>query len=192
MAFPLVEGLIKLEGPINRSRLQNTPFSLPVGFPTDRYAAKWEQKGNAVVESQQPQYIESIGAQAEGWQIYKTLKNPRQTLTEEQLSKLSPKDQLAYKGYVPEWEICERVIRSGTLVLMFRPLALQKALNIVYANQSRTMVGGEIDGDVTPSDPGIMTNRDLRRHFKADGEEDTGYLKPTPIARPTEAAELVV
>lgn len=190
MAIPLVEGLTRIEGPIDKKRLQGTPFALPAGFPTDKYAAMWQQKGNAVAESQLPTYIESIGAQAEGWQVYKVLKNTKPILSDN-----ATKEEIeAHKKWVPVWEPVERILKSGALVLMFRPLALQNALNQIYANQSREMTGGEIDGNSRPSDPGVLTNRDLREHFRNDREADeaTGYLKPNPIARPTEAATLVV
>lgn len=196
MGLPVIEGLTALAGPIDRSRLQNTIFSLPVGFDTNKYAAKWEEKGNPVSEAQQPTFIESIGAQADGWQIYKVLKNPRKTLSKDALEALTPKEKTEYAAYKPEYEVVERVTRKSVLILMFRPKVLQQALNIVYANQSRALVGGEVEGDGTSvnegGDQGILTNKDLERHYKGERGEHDGYLPQTPISRPTEAAEIVV
>lgn len=189
-----IEGLTVIEGPIRRDRMEGTVFALPPGFPTDKYSARWEIKGHAVNEAMQPTAIESIGAMADGWQIYKILKNPKKKLTPEQFKALSKKDQEDYSENVPEFETFERTLGNKVLVLMFRPKALQQALNIAYANQSRILVGEEVDGNknsVSDDHQGILTNRDLKRFGINEGDEQ-GYLKTTPIARPTEAATLVV
>lgn len=198
MAIPIIEGLTALEGPVRRDRLQNTQFSLPPSFDTSKFAAKWEEKGNAVTEAQQPQYIESVSAMADGWQIYKEVKNPREiVLSATEVESLSPKEKLSYQSWKPEYGPVERATKKCLLILMFRPKALQKVLNIVYANQSRALVGGEVEGDTKSSDEGgdqgILTNRDLRRFYKNEGDEQDGYLPQTPLpTRVQEATQLVV
>lgn len=190
----LVEGLTPIDGPIKRNRMQGTVFSLPTSFDVNKYAAKWEVKGHAVNEAMQSTTIESIAAVADGWQIYKVLKNPRRALSAKEIQALSLKEKDEYNSYIPEYETVERTLGKMVVVLMFRPLVLQKALNQVYANQSRSRVGEEVDGDNRLSDDtGILTNKDLNRFgINERDEESTGYLKTTPIARPTEATTLVV
>lgn len=177
----IIEGLTRIEGPSSgRDRMAGSKFALVPGFDSNRYASAWIEEGPQVQEAMQEVYLESEGVKAQGWQVHKIAK----------LGK-DPKDK-------PEMVPCTRAIGKAVYVLMFRPKQLQRALNILYANQSRKLVQQELKGETAAAnesgDPGIITNADLSRFSKETTDEDGApYLKTTPLTgarNPQEATEL--
>lgn len=167
----MIEGLTILEGPTAGNPLVGSRFVLPSSFDGQKYASKWVEDGPEIEEARQEQIIPSAGVKALGWEVYKE-GDKRQPVA--------------------------RVVGKRKFVLMFRPKQLQKAINSIYADESRNRVNSEILGDTSvaktemSSDPGILTNKDLQRVSRSHGED-----APSPIPKsggfvtnPNEASEL--
>lgn len=191
MTLPQVAGLTSLEGPAN-ARMSGSKFALPPSFDATKWASKWVEQGPNVIEAQQPQVLDFANCQADGWAVFKSLKVGDKS--EADLADAKPGDKpKAGPNMVPY----TRAVGKTVYVLLFRPKALQQAVNILYANQSRDMVGREVMGESSAAnisgDHGILTNQDLKRFGKNFGDEaPQGYLPKTdPSARkPAEATEL--
>lgn len=183
-----IEGLTELSAGIAQNPLAGSKFALPPGFDASRFASMWAEEGPNVIEMQQPTVLVSAGVQAAGWQVYKQLKNPANAKKEDELPlENRPK---------PTMERVVRVVGKTTFVLMFRPKALQQAVNVIHANESRSMVSREVHGETNAAneanDRGILTSADMARNKRVFREEDgEGYLKTTPLsATPEQAVEL--
>lgn len=165
----LIEGLTALDPKgSHQGRMAGSKFVLPPNFDANKFASKWEEKGPAVIEAAQEQILESANCKADGWQVYKDISN-----------KNAP---------------YERVIGKKTFVLLFRPRLLQKAVNAIYADESRRLVNLEVAGETNAvnvaGDPGILTNADLRRFGKhLEPDEGASYLPPNAGGQPTRLQE---
>ncbi len=183
-----IEGLTALEGGIHANPLAGSKFALPPSFDTNRWASKWVEQGPNVIEAQQPTALVSAGVSAAGWQVYKQVK-ARKAGQEGELPLEGEKKRV-------ETEMVTRAVGKSVFVLMFRPKQLQQVVNIIHANESRTIVAREVEGDTNASnvnnDQGILTARDMARNKKVTREEDgDGYLKTTPLSvKPEQAVEL--
>jgi hypothetical protein len=170
-----VPGLVALSQDERSAVFSGGQFALPAGFDSTKYASRWVLDGPSVEEAKQDEVLSFAGVKAAGWQVYKVLKAP----TEEEVEKAKKES----KNLTPRTVPCLRAVGRNTYVLMFRPKELQKAVNQIYANQSRAMVNAEVDGETSAAnvsdDPGILTNADMRRfdgRFQ-DAENVGGYLK---------------
>lgn len=186
----MIEGLTALEGPA-RGNLSSHKFSLPANFPSDKYASKWVEDGPEVQEAQQKQVIAQANVAADGWQVYRMIA-PVKIMDDESQEK-EPK-----KG-PPKLIACTRVAGKKVYVLMYRPKALQKAVNDIYANQSRILVNQEVNGEksaVSEGDPGILTNADLQKFNRHLGQDEgEQYLPPNAGSSPTQlqtAADIAI
>jgi hypothetical protein len=192
MNIPQVEGLTALAGPAN-VRMTGSKFSLPPSFDSTKFASKWEEQGPRVIEAQQPQVLAFANCSADGWQVFKVLK----VGTGEPADPAEAKPGDLEQKRLPQMVPYTRAVGKAVYILMYRPKALQEAVNVLYANQSREIVGREVMGESAAAnqsgDPGILTNEDLRKFGKDFSDEmPTGYLpKAVPSARkPAEAVEL--
>lgn len=184
-----IEGLTALDSGTQYNPLAGSKFALPPGFDTKRWASKWVEEGPQVTEAQQPTILQSAGVQAAGWQVYKQAKFPTPTPKKEGDPELNLDDT---KRKVPILEKVTRAAGKVIYVLMVRPKQLQQVVNVIHANESRTLVSREVAGETNASnvnnDHGIVT----ATNKKVFREEDTeGYLKTTPLNQtPTQAVEL--
>lgn len=153
-----VEGLTTLEASERKAVLSGGRFALPPGFPSEM-SSMWKEEGPGVIEAQQEEVLQFAGVKAAGWTVFKHLVNNKQ-------------------------EPYKRSIGKTTYVLLMRPRALQQAVNQIYANQSRTITNGEVEGDSTAvnanSDPGILSNSDIKQFDRLTRDQENaggGYLK---------------
>lgn len=183
-----IEGLSALSAGVAQNPLAGSKFALPPGFDATRFASMWAEEGANVIEMQQPTILASAGVQAAGWQVYKQLKVVHNA---KKLDDMPPEDRPK-----PAMERVVRVVGKTTFVLMFRPKALQQAVNIIHANESRAMVSREVEGETNTAnesgDRGILTSADMARNKRVFREEDgEGYLRTTPLSTtPEQAVEL--
>lgn len=202
MQVPLISGLTSLAAG-TPGRLQGSRFALPPGFDSKAFASKWVEAGPGVVEAGQPQILAFANCQADGWAVYKVVDpKGKQIETEPELlvegaAESAKTEEKAPKKARPVMVPFTRVVGKVQYVLMYRPKQLQTAVNQLFANQSRELVGKEVMGESaaanTSGDPGILTNEDLKRFGKNFSDEmPEGYLKPSnPSApRPADAVEL--
>lgn len=205
MEVPNIPGLTKLEGP-QMMRMAGSKFALPPSFDARRFASKWVEQGPQVQEAMQPQIIQSANVAADGWQVFKVLKvteakrgtadEKSQEQVEAELAGAKAEESEAPKKK-PEFVPCVRAVGKAIYVLMYRPRELQRAVNVLYANQSRELVGKEVMGETNAvnasQDHGVLSNQELMA-FKKNFEDEVpkGYLpKADPSAqRPAEAVEL--
>ena len=193
MNIPSVAGLTSLTGPTN-VRMSGSKFALPPSFDATKFASKWVEQGPNVIEAQQPQVLDFANCQADGWAVFKVLKvaTAEVPVVEGEDSEKTEKPKKT-----PQLIPYTRAVGKAVYVLLFRPKALQQAVNVLYANQSRDIVGREVMGESNSlnaaNDPGILTNQDLARFGKNFADEmPDGYLpKTNPSAqKPAEATEL--
>lgn len=161
-----VEGLTALTTPISGNR--GNKLALPIGFDFTRYASRWAIDGPEVSEAQQPEILQYINGQAQGWAVW--------------------------KGTTGKSDPYTRVLGKYKFVLMFRPKALQDAVMQAYAAESRARVNLELLGKTNNAnvegDPGILSGDDLRRVHKLSGENEE-ILPPTLVGqKPSDAANL--
>lgn len=177
----LIEGLTALNESEQKSVFSGGQFALPASFDSSKFASKWVEEGPNVQESQQEQVLAFAGVKAQGWAIHK-------------VATVGAKLEDG-KTAMPKLEPYKRAVGRKVFVLLQRPLELQKAVNRIYANQSRTMVNNEVDGETktaNPTDPGVLTNADIRkfdRQFQ-DAENSGGYLKGVGDLHPDQAVEI--
>lgn len=165
---PLVEGLTALEtGTFHRGRLAGSKFALPPGFDANKYASKWVTDGPEVIEASQDQILESAGCKAQGWAVYKTTKTAG----------------TGKEGDKPSFVPVTRIVGKVTYVLLYRPKALQVAVNKIYADQSRILTGAEVRGETNSAningDAGVLTNADLARMQRFNETDPGGSYIPT-------------
>jgi len=187
----LVEGLTELSGP-RRQRLAGSKFALPPGFDSKKFSSKWVERGPGVQEAEQPTVLEFANVQAQGWTVYKTIDStytPPEPEVEEGEGEAKPKRKAA-----PRMVPFTRAVGKAVYVLMFRPKALQVAVNALYAGQSRAIVDRELLGHTNAvnegNDPGMLTAADLRNRSRDLGDEPEGYIPARPAVKPAEAVEL--
>lgn len=194
METELCEGLSRVEDSGgNAHRNAASSLSLPAGFDFNRFASKWVADGNEIDEAKQPKFIQSVGLRADGWQVYKQIQ-ALSALDELANTKL-PKEERKKPAMVP----VVRISSGKPYVLMFRPKALQRALNVIHANESRDLVTRELSGQSAianeTGDPGILTNEDMKQFNRVSDAEDRSseYLgKTTHTPSPQQAVELDV
>lgn len=157
-----IEGLTSLEASEMKAVLSGGRFALPPGFPPEM-SSMWKEEGPGVIEAQQDEVLQFAGVKAVGWTVFK------HQVDKDGKTKLEP-----YK----------RSIGKTTYVLLMRPRKLQQAVNQIYANQSRTIVNGEVEGESTAvnanSDPGILSNQDIRQFDRLTRDQENaggGYLR---------------
>lgn len=192
MIIELCEGLTRVEDNGQMaSRNAGSKLALPAGFDYNKFASKWVEDGHAIEEAKQPTFLPSENLSAQGWQLYRQVQAPSaaEILADAKL----PEDKRKKPIMVP----VTRVLGGKVWVLMFRPKALQRALNVIYANQSRELVTKELRGESAlaneTGDPGILTNADMKQFSRVADEEDRSseYLgKTTHTPSPTQAVEL--
>jgi len=206
MKIPQVEGLTMLEGPVQQ-RMAGSRFALPPSFDSTKYASKWVEQGAGVLEAQQSTVLAFAGCEAQGWVVFKVLKvgdnltsSPENLAPAKQEGEESSETEIDSKvdkpkpARKPTMVPYTRAVGKAVYVLMFRPKALQQAINVLYAGQSREIVHRELIGETsaanTGNDPGIITNADLRKHSRDMGDESEGYIPPARGQTPREAVEL--
>lgn len=166
-----VEGLSALDESETKQVLSGGRFALPANFPADM-SSMWQPEGPSVMEAQQPEVLQFAGVKANGWAVFKVLTPPT-------------KEELALdKDAKPKLAPYKRAIGKTVYVLLMRPRKLQHAVNRIYANQSRTIVNREVDGEtkaVDPNgDPGILSNQDIKQFDRITRDQENaggGYLK---------------
>jgi hypothetical protein len=183
----MIEGLTAIDFGQTNARMAGSKFALPATFDSVKYASKWAEEGPEVEEARQEQVISSAGMKAQGWEVFRTID-------------LEATKKLGEKGdKAPVLVPVKRVVGKKVFILMFRPKALQQAVNKLYANESRERLNREIVGESATvneaGDPGILTNQDLKRVSRSyDGSDE-----PRPIPKgggklqdPNRASELVL
>ncbi len=196
-----IEGLTKLEGPV---RIQNAQsrFALPPGFDATKWASKWVFDGPEIAEAQQDKVLAYANVKAQGWAVWKT-KAPYTEEEQETIARINSKDKPTQEDKIALNKLesarkqipCTRVVGKQKFVLMYRPKALQQAINRIHAASSRALVNQELLGDTNQAnqanDPGILTNHDLRR-FSKDITGEEPQILPTTFAgnRPDDATTI--
>lgn len=167
-----IEGLRDIEFGEKFNANAGSKFALPPGFDSNRFASKWAVEDIGVQEAEQDTILPFAGKVAEGWKVYLTTEKPK-------LDESKPASKLS----TPKPVI--RVAGKTRFVLMFRPKALQRALNGLYAQESRRITNQEIVGESVRAnaegDPGILSNQDLRQAQRMDHGDDPTPLPPTII-----------
>lgn len=194
MKIPNVDGLVSLESTESHVAHSMGRFAFPPSFDTTRFSGAWVLDGPNVDEMRQDEVLTFANCKAKGWEVFKILAQPSLSEEAEELGD-TKKGQKLPPRRIP----CVRAVGKNKYVLMFRPKALQKAVNEVYAAQSRQLVNQEVQGLGSAvneaNDPGILTNKDLAkmsRNFNYGEEEDAGtYAPDAPVPRsPNESVEL--
>lgn len=170
----MIEGLTQLTGPTTDGRMRNSKFALPLTFDVRANASKWVEDGPEVAEAAQPQIMEHCNMEARGWQVFRGLDTEATKRANEELNK-DAKPGEKPKIAPPVLAPVIRVVGKRKFILLFRPKALQAAVNELYARQSRTLVNRELLGESASANPagdaGILTNRDLRQAGAMAGED---------------------
>lgn len=182
-----IDGLTALDKDETKAIISGGRFALPAGFPANM-SSMWQPEGPSVMEAQQPEMLQFAGVKAAGWTVFKSL------------TPATKEDLALDKDAKPKILPYKRSIGKTTYILLMRPRALQQAVNQIYANQSRTIVNAEVDGDSNSvnanSDPGILSNADIRQFDKLTRDQENaggGYLKGVGgMQNPNEAVELHV
>lgn len=112
----MIEGLQALEGPM--TVVNEGQLALPPEFDQKQHSGKWAKDGPHVMKAQQDEIIASARVRAKGWAVW------------------LGSDKKPYK----------RTLGSGTYILMFRPKALQAAVNALHGNTSRMRLSDEVLG----------------------------------------------
>jgi hypothetical protein len=180
-----IEGLTELTDAHRAQVMNGGRFALPPNFPANM-ASRWEEEGPAIIEAGQEEVLQFAGCKAQGWIPFKVLdvtKIPEQKVGE------TPKPILVpYK----------RVIGKKVYVLLMRPKELQIAVNKIYANQSSSLVGREINGESVlanaQEDAGILGEAAIRRFDKITRDEENassrGLFHGVASKTPAQAVEL--
>lgn len=139
-----------LQGPLNGDDKAAGLFSLPPGFDTKRFAAKWVKSGNAVKAAQEREHILGTRMTADGWGIWKS-------------------DGAAGKPYSVN-------AASGEYILLCRPREIQEATNAIYGNVGKERMlqekRGETTGGVPVTEPGILGDEQLARVIGREDQDD--------------------
>lgn len=207
MSTQLVEGLTELTGPMT-GNLKPHKFSLPTGFPSQKYASKWAEEGNEVVEASQPEVIGVANVSAAGWQVYKVIDIPATDRAKKlafdayQQAQLDLPADKRDRGDSKQPKVqpirapYERIVGKKKFILMFRPRALQEAITKIYADTSRQLVSQEVRGETARAnennDPGILTNADLKKftHFEQEFDDsEQGIMQIQSQGLPTRLQE---
>jgi hypothetical protein len=121
-------------------------LALPADFDTKKYVGRWAKKGVGTERSRNPQSLGN-GQQADGWQVYKGRRN----------------------------EICQKTLSDGVYVLMFRPKALQRAVNAILGNVSKARITKEHDGETIEGEStvpfGMLPESSLKKMFPQESPE---------------------
>lgn len=147
-AFLGIEGLSQATGPQNFNRMRGR-LDLPAEFDNRRYAAKWVKKGPDVSKARESQLIPGSNGtlSAQGWEPWK-----------------HPKTKQSHT----------RTLGVGVYVLMCRPLALQKVVQGMAGNVSKTRMLNEANGKtiagVQLNDSGVLTSESLDPVLGREGE----------------------
>lgn len=203
-----VEGLETLDSHAIVDPLRGSKFSLPASFNARKYASKWEEEGPAINEAMQRQVLESANCSAAGWSVFKVEDTEKtaelmkkageealrvqqeefeilqnQALTEGKGGKVK-KPELKVAHVAPVMVPYVRAVGKKIFVLMFRPAPLQRAVNAIYADQSRQRTRMELKESTSlkaEDAEGILTQRDLKKFSKSfDGDEDNQELNYLP------------
>lgn len=183
----MIEGLTSLSSAESSRPLVGSRFSLPPSFDTRKFASKWVADGPAVEEAKQDQIIASANVKAVGWAVFQGVNLEAAKGDDAESAKKAPK-------LAP----VTRVVGAKRFVLMFRPIALQQAINRLYANESRDRLNGELLGDTAQvnetGDPGILTNHDLQKMQRSYDGDDMPVALPRVRgeSNPSRAAELAI
>jgi hypothetical protein len=123
------------------------PFTLPANFDTKQHAAKWVKKGPAVQAAAEREYILGTRMTADGWAVWKDGGKPH-TIT----------------------------ITSGEHILLFRPKAIQDAVNAIYGNVGKERMMSEKKGHTVAgeakADPGLLGEDTLTKQLGGEGVAD--------------------
>lgn len=172
----MIEGLTMLEQSERGAVISGGAFANPPSCDTTKFSYRWAEEGPQVEEAEQPEFLAFAGVKAKGWAIHKITEKGKKTEDGKNAAPLL----IPYK----------RVVGKKKYVLMQRPLELQRAINKIYANQSRARVNDEVNGEV-PADPGVLTNADLRKIDGGRQSEDAGgYLQGIAGVDPEFATEI--
>lgn len=161
-----IEGLTALTVDQDLTRMTGSKFALPPTFPTQSLASKWVVDGMEVIEAGQPQVLSHANCQAQGWTPFMVV-DIEATKAQPVPKQIAGKDPVAVPA--PVMTPFSRVIGGKKYVLLFRPKALQRAINNIYADQSRSLVNRDLLGENTPEE-GLITNAELRKHDRMEGD----------------------
>lgn len=203
-----VEGLEALDSHAIVDPLRGSKFSLPASFNARKYASKWEEEGPAINEAMQRQVLESANCSAAGWSVFKVediektaelmkkagdealqkQQEEFETLQNEETDPVKKakikKPALKVEKVAPVMVPYVRAVGKKIFVLMFRPSKLQRAVNAIYADQSRQRTRMEVKESTSlkAEDPeGILTQHDLNKFSKSfNGDEDNQELNYLP------------
>ncbi len=158
--LPSVEGLTVLDTPRVNGGGAGNRFALPPGFDEKKFASRWALDGPEVQEAQQPEVLAYANAKAQGWSVW----HPEKTK-----------------------DVCTRVVGKHKYILMFRPIALQEAVTLCYAAESRGRVNLELKGETNHAndggDAGILSAADLKRYGKLNGDDTEELLPPVLMGK---------
>lgn len=140
-------------------------LQLPPTFDKKKYAAKWVEEGVHVEQATQPQIL-TPSRVADGWQVWK------------------------HAG-----KTCRRALGKARYVLMFRPKALQVAINAIFGNLSREKIVQEHSGqtrqkpeDENFSDAGMLSSAILDKIENPNGQVESLALQFNQIQPLSEAS----
>lgn len=155
--FPLlraVGGIHSNTGPVGGR------YVVPAEFDTKKFASAFYPEGNEVSAMESDQPVVGTSLTAPGWKVWKYPQYVGDGKNKEE----HPKAGKPHK-------VSSTSTDGKTLVLMFRPLAIQKQVNEAYGEVSRKLMINEIQGvtlqpaaattDRGEPDRGMLTNRRL-------------------------------
>lgn len=114
----MIEGLTTWDG--KAGEVNKGSFPLPPEFDRNKHSGQWVKNNHRVNRAKEPEIIRSEGVVADGWAVWKHPKNQKP---------------------------CIRTVNSGAFILMFRPKALQTAVNAAYGNVSKRRMIQEAEGE---------------------------------------------
>jgi len=162
-----IPGLTRFEGP-RKSSLQPHKFSLPAGFDRTKFAARWEEEGLPVLDAANPEILAYAGLVAEGWKPWTVIDveaTAKQRKAKAQPEK--PGEPVKELPEVPPVRVpFTRVVGKKKFVLLYRPIELQRAVNAIYGEESRSRVTMEVKGDKVSAlqehDDGVLGDNKIR------------------------------
>jgi hypothetical protein len=140
-------------------------FNLPPEFDRKKYAAEWVESGQVEMKRQR-QVLQQAGVTADGWEVWKANPEAEPTI----------------------------VHASGNkkFVLMCRDINVQRQVNAIFGNVSKSILAREIKGETVAGeglqDPGMLNEDRLRREIGGVMESGGGDVAPNKVSTERSAA----
>lgn len=147
-------GVLQREKGIADGQNLGGDFRLPEEFDGKKFASAFYKKGGQVEGMKARKILSGTDISADGWSIW-----------------------LYPEGHENAGKPHEVAVESGTYLLMYRDIEVQKAVNFIFGESSRDRMNAEVHGETvagsSPEDPGVLTEEALAHvpHLRREREE---------------------